>query len=104
LDIKGLNLNLNEFIYGFDSMKIGNEYSLEESKPKLYNAMNIGSGDESDISKGLDKGKGVDSKLHSEYDTNSGLRAEQSLGENKSLDQSKYGIKIPEPSNPFMAT
>ena len=98
LGIKGLNLNLNQFIYGFDSMKIGNGYPVEESKPKLYNAMDIGSGDESNISKELDKGKGVDSKIHPNYDVSSGLRVEQSSGENKSLDQSKYG-KVTEPTN-----
>lgn len=60
LGIKGLNINLEQFIYGLDTMKIGQGYSLEKFKPKLYNAMD--SLDESNPNKGLDKGKGIETE------------------------------------------
>lgn len=104
LGIKGLNLNLNQLIYGFNTIKMGNEYPLEESKPKLYNAMDIDSDDESNPSKGLDKGKGVDRELHPNYDKNVGFRAGQSSSENKPLNYSKDGVKVSEPINPFLVT
>jgi hypothetical protein len=94
LGIKGLNLNLNQFIYGFDTIKMGNEYPLEESKPKLYNAMNIDSGDDSNSSKKLDKGKGADRVLHRNSVENLGFIARQPLGENILLDQ------VPKKINP----
>jgi len=68
LEVKGINLNLNQLLFGWGTMKIDGGLSLETSKPryKLYNAM------ESDYElKGnipLDKGKGVDKEVHSYYD------------------------------------
>jgi len=102
LGIKGLNLNLNQIFYGFDTMKIGSEYSLEEFKPKLYNAMNIDSGDES-RNEGLDKGKDVDRGLDPNYDKNLDLRTEQPSGDNKLLDKSKDEVKTPLWTSPYVA-
>jgi len=73
LGIKGLNFNLNQFIYGFHTIKMGNEYPLGEFKPKLYNAMNIDSGNYSNSSNDLDKGKGVDRELDRNSDENLGF-------------------------------
>jgi hypothetical protein len=58
LGIKGINFNLKEFLYGFDTMGAGDSYSSKDFKAKLYNAME--SADGSDPSKQIDKGKGID--------------------------------------------
>ena len=97
LGIKGLNLNINQIIYGFDTMKMGNEYPLEEYKPKLYNAMDIDSEDVSNPNKGSDKGKDIDRVSHPNYDGNTGIRPEQAWGENKPVNQNEYGFNYTEP-------
>jgi len=56
--IKGINFNLNQFLYGYNTMGAGDDYSSKDFKAKLYNAME--SVDESDPSKQIDKGKGKD--------------------------------------------
>jgi hypothetical protein len=47
LGIKGINFNLSQFLFGFDKIKVGEttrvgkiSSTLENGKPKLYNAMN----------------------------------------------------------------
>lgn len=62
LGIKGINFNLKEFLYGFDTMGAGDSYSSKDFKAKLYNAME--SADGSDPSKQIDKGKGIDRGLN----------------------------------------
>lgn len=57
LGIKGINFNLRQFIYGFHTIGVNNDYSYE-SKTKLYNAME--SNDESGTNIPLDKGKDVE--------------------------------------------
>jgi len=64
LGIKGINFNLNQFIFGFDTMKVGETSStLEDGKPKLYNAMDSGeissSGKKSSSGKGSYRGRDV---------------------------------------------
>jgi hypothetical protein len=39
LGIKGINFNLNQFLFGKDTMVLGDKSSVEDPKPKLYNAM-----------------------------------------------------------------
>ena len=56
--VKGINFNLNQFLYGYNTMGAGDDYSSKDFKAKLYNAME--SADESDPSKQIDKGKGID--------------------------------------------
>ena len=81
LGLKGINFNLNEFLYGYDKMG-GNSSSSTYFKPKLYNAMEsddrIDPSQQTDKGKGkgntegnaeneskpLDKGKGIDKRLH----------------------------------------
>jgi hypothetical protein len=103
LEIRGINITLNQFIYGFDSLKMDHVSSLGEFKPKLYNAMDLNSDGESNPSNKLDKGKGVDRDLHPYYD-GKGIRAGEPSGENKSLDKSKVELDLPKPTNPFMVT
>ena len=56
--VKGINFNLNQFLYGYETMGADDDYSSKDFKAKLYNAME--SADESDPSKQIDKGKGID--------------------------------------------
>lgn len=58
LGIKGINFNLKQFLYGYDTMGAGNSYSSKDFKVKLYNAMESDEG--SNSSKQIDKGKGID--------------------------------------------
>ena len=71
LGIKGLNFNLNQFLFGMDTMDLGDKYSVEYIKPKLYNAMDVDP--DSDSGEKPDKGKGVDKELHPNYDRNRGV-------------------------------
>jgi len=94
LEIKGLNFNLRQFIYGLDTMKIGQEYSVEKFKPKLYNAMD--SLDDSNTSKGLDKGKGIDTEgdLSNNGNKNITSLSGEEANKNKPLDDGKNKVKI----------
>jgi len=56
--IKGINFNLNQFLYRYNTMGAGDYYSSKNFKAKLYNAMDFDDG--SDPSKQTDKGKGID--------------------------------------------
>lgn len=76
LGVKEINFNLKQFIYGFDTMKTGQDYKVENFKLKLYNAMD--SLDESNISKGLDKGKELDTETQYKNVDNKGIGVEPS--------------------------
>jgi len=63
LGIKGINFNLNQFLYGFETMKVSETTKmgetssvLEDGKPKLYNAMDSGEGSSSGKKSGSRKG------------------------------------------------
>lgn len=61
LSIKGINFNFMQILFGFDTMKVGDTniskpYTLEEVKPKLYNAMDNGEGSSSGKKSGSSKG------------------------------------------------
>ena len=68
LGIKGINFNLKQFLFGMDTMDLGDKSSVEYIKPKLYNAMDVDP--DSDSGEKPDKGKGVDKELHPNYDNN----------------------------------
>lgn len=106
LGIKGINFNLKQFIYGFDTMNTGNKSSDEDFKPKLYHAMD--SGEDSDSSKRLDKGKGVDKEVHPNYDRDVGMTSGDGLGESTPLDKRRTKVKVvldsPAPTEPHMVT
>lgn len=114
LDIKGLNYNLRQFIYGFDTMNIGggpSDYPLESFKPKLYNAMD--SDEDSNTSKKLDKGKGVDRELYPlvkqpvyvrELETRDSVAESQETGKGKGRVKVKVILDSPEPVEPHMVT
>ena len=92
LEIKGLNLNLNQFLYGFDTIKTGPESTVEYLKPKFHSAME--SDEEASPSNKIDKGKGVDKEFHPNYDRNIGIRAGDPLVEDKPLDKGKERVKV----------
>lgn len=85
LGLNGLDFNLNQFIYGFETMKAGDVPSSEDLKPKYYNAMES-DGEESPF-KGMDKGKGVDKELHPNYDRSRGIRASPPIPESNTSDR-----------------
>ena len=58
LGLKGINFNLNQFLYGYDTMGAGNSSTVKDIKTKLYNAMESEQG--SEPNKHIDKGKGID--------------------------------------------
>ena len=84
LGIKGINFNFKQFLFGFDTMGTGDNSTSKDFKVKLYNAMESGDGSGSsqqtdkgkNIAKGssegndeseakpMDKGKGIDRKVH----------------------------------------
>jgi len=87
LDIKGININLHEFIFGLDTMKVDGPSTSEIMKPrhKLYNAMESNDGSDNTPS---DKGKGIDRQVHPFYTGGQGTdRALDS--DNQSLDKDK---------------
>nr|YP_008965311.1 hypothetical protein [Rhynchosporium agropyri]AHC02308.1 hypothetical protein [Rhynchosporium agropyri] len=73
LGIKGINFNLRQFLFGMDTMGLGDKSSpsVKEFKPKIYNAMDVDSESESEAKP--DKGKGVDKKLHPHHPSHSGV-------------------------------
>jgi len=96
LGIKGVNFNLKQFLYGFDTVSIGQGSSVENFKPKLYNAMD--SLEDYNINKGLDKGKGIETETKAEYNSakNSGITGTsgEGLNENKQLYKGKDIVKV----------
>lgn len=92
LGIKGLNFNLKQFIYGLDTMKMDQGYSVDKFKPKLYNAMN--SLDDSNPSKGLDKGRGIDTEADPNYGGNKGITSLSGEESNKRLDNGKVKVLL----------
>jgi len=101
-EIKGINFNLYQFLFGFDTMNAKNESRPENFKPKLYYAMEL-----DDNGKGLDKGKGID-RDNFEGETKSNDNAEiKSLDKGKGIDRTVhpfYGQNIGNDSRPPFAT
>lgn len=90
LGLKGINFNLKQFLYGYDTMGAPDTSSSENFKAKLYNAME--SNDESDPSKHVDKGKGID-KGYSEGSGESESEAKpQDKG--KGIDRRVYPLHL----------
>ncbi len=87
LGLKGINFNLNQFLYGYDKMGGGDNYS-SNFKVKLYNAME--SNDGQDSSQHIDKGKGIDKS-----DTGANVESEaKSLDKGKGIDKSVHPIEL----------
>jgi hypothetical protein len=102
LGIKGINFNLKQFIYDYDTMKAGLGSSIEDPKSKLYHAMD--SDEESNSMKGLDKGKGIDRESHPFYDRDALSGGAVTDAETKPLDKGKEVVQPTEPMEPHMFT
>lgn len=101
LELKGINVNLEQIIYGFNTMKTGKEYSVQNFKPKLYNAM-----DNSEMSNSnnvLDKGKGVDIETHPNYHNADTTHSNHNIDQNISLNKAKVELKYVTPVEPYRA-
>lgn len=66
LGIKG-EINLEQFLFGMDTMGLGNKSTPEVTKSKLYNAMDSDTGTNS--GQKPDKGKGIDSGTNGTSDS-----------------------------------
>jgi hypothetical protein len=88
LGIKGINFNLNQFLYGYNTMGADDDYSSKDFKAKLYNAME--SADESDPSKQIDKGKGIDKG----YIEGNNENEAKSLDKGKGIDKRVHRIEL----------
>lgn len=94
LGLKGINFNLNQFLYGYNTMTLGDN-SSKEFKVKLYNAME--SDKDLNPGKALDKGKGID---RGSPDNNKSVETEAEadpdamcLDKNKATDSTSDGNK-----------
>lgn len=101
LEVKGINFNFEQLIYGIDTMKTGKEYAVQNFKPKLYNAMDYS--DMSDSNNGLNKGKGVDTETHSNYNDTKMARNNDNSNQNIPLDKPKVELKYITPIEPYRA-
>ena len=86
LGIKGINFNLNQFLYGYETMGAGDSSNVKDLKPKLYNAME--SEQESDPNKHMDKGKGIDKGFNEGNDESEA----KPLDKGKDIDKSSNEI------------
>lgn len=86
--IKGINFNLKQFLYGYDTMGVGDSSSSKDFKAKLYNAME--SDDGSDPSKQIDKGKGIDKGYNEGNDESEA----KSLDKGKGIDRGVHRIEL----------
>ena len=114
LGIKGMNFNLNQILYGFQTIKTGGGYS-PEFKAKLYNAME--SDEEPNPNKYLDKGKGIDQGSSDDSDDssntvvparNDGIHEDgnKSLDKGKGIDRSMHPLyrEVAPPVDPPFVT
>lgn len=88
LGLKGINFNLKQFLYGYDTMCVGDNSLSKDFKAKLYCAME--SGDGSDPNKYIDKGKSIDKG----YNENDGESEAKSLDKGKGIDRTVHPIHL----------
>jgi hypothetical protein len=86
--IKGINFNLKQFLYGYNTMGAGDKYSSKDFKAKLYNAME--SDDGSEPSKQIDKGKGIDK----DYNEGNNESEAKPLDKGKGIDRRAHRIEL----------
>jgi hypothetical protein len=80
LNIKGINYNIDQLLFGLNKQKMGSGHDLGEFKPRLYNPMDID--DEPGSGQSLDKGKGVSQD-------SSGMSGSANFSNDKPLDKVK---------------
>lgn len=89
LGVKGINFNLKQFLYGYDTMGAGDNYSSKDFKVKLYNAME--SDDGLDPSKQIDKGKGIDKGFNEGNNENGAKSMDKGKGKDKRVHRIELG-------------
>lgn len=87
LGIKGINFNLYQLLFGFDTIKTGGNFAIEDPKSKLYNAME--SDQDLNSGKPLGKGKGIDKEAHPFYQGNKDVSTGILSDETQSSDNDK---------------
>lgn len=105
LGIKGINFNLNQFLYGYRAKDTigGGDSNSTEFKPKLYHAMD--SDEESGPNRVLDKGKGVD--RGNTESVAQGQSETKPLDKGKGIDRRVHPLPLAEvapPTEPHMVT
>lgn len=88
LGLKGINFNLKQFLYGYDTMCVGDNSSSKDFKAKLYCAME--SGDGFDPNKHIDKGKSIDKS----YNESGGESEAKPLDKGKGIDRTVHPIHL----------
>jgi hypothetical protein len=116
LGIKGINFNLNQFMFGFYTMNDSGVSAPEDLKAKLYNAMMSDDGLSTGTS--LDKGKEIDRSDNKAegsskaLDRETGMYNDLSEGESKQVDKGKaiertihpLSLKNETPTEPHLVT
>jgi hypothetical protein len=88
LNLKGINLNLEELIYGKEKLTIGENPSYKnEHKVKLYNSMD--SNGESSSNNNIDKGKNIDESYTENLDYMPMDTDDEPLDKGKKVDKGK---------------
>jgi hypothetical protein len=90
LGLKGINFNLNQFLYGYDTIGFGQSSPPKDFKPKLFNAMESDDGHDSNQHK--DKGKGIDKVNTGGNDVND--NDTKPLDKGKGVDRRVHSIEL----------
>ena len=89
LGVKGINFNLNQFLYGYDTMGAGDSSTVKDIKAKLYNAMESEQG--SDPNKHIDKGKGIDKGFNEGKDESETNPQDKGKGKDRRVHRIELG-------------
>jgi hypothetical protein len=99
LNIKGVNYNIYQLLFGLNKHRMSPNHDLGEFKPRLFNSMDID--DEGTLGKYLDKGKGVSQdsdRMSISGDSDNDKPLEKGKGvlqdKNSSDEESKDKIKL----------
>ncbi len=87
--LKGVNLSLQNILYSEETLKMGDNTILSQSKPKLYCAMDSDDNLGSKSPNPLDKGKGIDLNDNPNYPGGTNNNYGASDSDNKRLDKGK---------------
>jgi hypothetical protein len=101
LEIKGINFNLKELLFGFETLKMGEDFSNEKPKYKIYNAMDIDDDESSTENRPLDKGKGIDRGEYPFYNEGQNPSPEKGFFENETKELDKGKEVAPSTEPPF---
>lgn len=116
LGIRGINFNLNQFMFGFHTMNDSGVSAPKDLKAKLYNAMvsddGLNTGTSSGKGKEIDRSDNKTEGTSKALDRETGMFNDLSEGESKQLDKGKgiertihsLSLKNETPTEPHLAT